>query len=229
MYNYALTEQQVVNHWKFTWLPAAIDEQPVEASGIEGHSITLTAKASGYPNTRQWFKNGTALAAADNPDGTPHFPQGVTSPTLVISQVTPTDAGQYHLVIANPLGNQTTAGVRVSVSNDTTPPTMTSVSALPTPKAAGGKPYLVKVIFSKRMQTARPIASRCGLARFQPVLSQRACDQRLAHQLRYQHLHRWRSRRRRRLRRPGLQPRRQLVRVDHAQGIRSLHVLHRQR
>ncbi len=153
-YNYALTEQQVVNHWKFTWLPAAIDEQPVETSGLEGHTITLTAKASGYPNTYQWFKNGTALAAANNPDGTPHFPQGVTSPTLVISQVTPADAGLYHLVITNPLGNQTTADVQVSVSTDTTPPTIASVSALPTPKAAGGKPYLVKVIFSKRMQTA---------------------------------------------------------------------------
>lgn len=153
-YNYALTEQQVVNHWKFTWEPAVVDQQPVDVSETEGNAVTLTVKASGYPNTYQWFKNGTALVAADNPDGTPHYPQGVTSETLVIAQATAADAGAYHVVITNPSGSQTSADARVTVANDTTPPTIALVEALSTPSPNGGKPYLVKVVFSKRMNTA---------------------------------------------------------------------------
>jgi hypothetical protein len=153
-YNYALSPDQILNHFKIQWVASQVVQQPVGVTNIEGATITISAVVSGLPNTYQWVKDGVPLATADNPDGTAHYPQGVTSDTLDIAQLMPADAGLYHLVVSNPLGGSTTADARVAVTKDTAPPTVASVTALPTPNPIGGKPYLVKVLFSKRMDTA---------------------------------------------------------------------------
>lgn len=160
-YNYALTPAQILNHFKIQWYASQIVTPPAPAASVEGNTITLTAQTIGLPNTYQWFKNGVALEASNNADGTAHYPQGVTGTTLVISQALPSDAGQYHLVVSNPLGGSTSAAVAVSVAPDLTLPEVTSVTALGTPSPTTGKPYLVRVDFSKRMDstTAKAIGN----------------------------------------------------------------------
>lgn len=156
VYDYALTPEQITSHWSFIWTPSAIVTQPTDVSAVEGSTVTLTASASGYPNTYQWYKGAAALADVNNPDGTAHYSGGVASPTLTITQATPSDAGLYHLLVTNPRGNSTSADARVTVTKDTAPPTIVSVTALSTPKPdapMAGMPYLVKVLFSKRMDT----------------------------------------------------------------------------
>jgi len=151
-YDYALSGDRVTNHWSFSWVPAAITQNPTMTNGAEGNSITLTAAASGYPNTYQWFKGGVALVGTvTNFDGSLKYPQGVTSTTLVISQATPADAAQYYMQVTNPLGNVPSGNASVAVSLDTTKPTVLSATALGTPNADGTAPNLVKVVFSKRI------------------------------------------------------------------------------
>jgi hypothetical protein len=152
-YNYALTPAQILEHYKIQWYASQITQQPVGVNAVEGSDVTLTATAVGLPNTYQWYKNGVALALADNADGTAHYPQGVTGASLVISQTTPSDSGNYRLEVTNPLGNSTSADAPVVITKDTAPPAIASVTALGAPSATTGKPYLVKVLFSKRLDT----------------------------------------------------------------------------
>ena len=155
-YDYALSPAQVTNHWSFSWLASAITQNPVGVTNTEGSTISLTFGASGYPNTYQWYMGGTALnAATTNPDGTLKYPNGVTGTTLTIAETVPADSGLYHAVVINALGGSTSQNANVQILPDTTPPTVLSVAALPTPNAppnpSGPSPYLVKVRFSKRI------------------------------------------------------------------------------
>ena len=155
-YGYALSENQVSNHWASLFARAIITTQPVGVTNIEGSTITLTAAATGYVNTYQWFKDGSQLGDAQNYDLTQHYPQGVVSPTLVIAQTLPSDSGSYQLVVSNPVRGTNTIPVNVLITNDLTPPLVTSVQALGTPNAPpnpppGPSPYLVRVSFSKRI------------------------------------------------------------------------------
>lgn len=153
-YNYALTPQQITNHWQFNWSAATITQQPVGVATNEWATITLTGAASGLPNTYQWTKNGTPLVAVNNPDGSAHYPDGVASTTLTIAQVHPADAGQYRLVANNPVGSATSDPATVSVTSDTTPPDVTFAAGLGTPDPYGTKtPFLVKVSFTERIDT----------------------------------------------------------------------------
>jgi hypothetical protein len=128
-YSYALTSDQINHHFSIAWVAAAITLQPAASTGTEAGDLTLTATASGYPNQYQWYKDGVALdPAAKNADNSNHYPQGVTSANLVISQLTTADAGQYHLVVTNPLGDKTTSDAAVTVTPDTTPPTVAYVT-----------------------------------------------------------------------------------------------------
>jgi hypothetical protein len=160
-YGYALSGVQVSNHWATLLQPSAITQQPVGVTNVEGSTITLTATASGYVNTYQWQKNGVNLDAAPNSDGTDHFPGGVTGTTLTIAQTTPSDSGNYRLVVANKLGGSSSTAAKVVITADTNAPTVDSVTALGTASDTGGKPYLVKVVFSKRvdLDTAQTIAN----------------------------------------------------------------------
>jgi hypothetical protein len=161
IYSHALTTTEISNHWSIKFQPAAMTTQPVGVTTNEGSTVTLTAVASGFPNTYQWYCGSTPLDGAQpNSDTTAHYPQGVTSPTLVISQVLPGayptgDAGQYHVVVSNPLGGATSGNANVQITADFTPPAVTLVQALGTPHAspdaAAPAPYLVKVLFNKRI------------------------------------------------------------------------------
>jgi len=154
-YNYALTPTQITNHWSFGWVPAHVTQSPAGVTNVEGSTITLTPVVTGVPNTYQWYNGATALADSLNADGTAHYPNGVTSLSLVIAQAIPADSGQYHLVVSNPVGGATTTPATVVITADTTPPVVTFVQALGTPNAppntAGPTPYLVKALFNKRI------------------------------------------------------------------------------
>jgi hypothetical protein len=150
-YNYALTPRQITNHWSFGWVASHVVSSPAGVTNTEGSTITLTPIVTGIPNTYQWYKNGVALSSTLNFDQTPHYPQDVTNITLVISEAVPTDSGQYHLVISNPLGESTTVDAKVLITADTNPPAITYVAAPGTPSANAPTPYLVKVAFDKRV------------------------------------------------------------------------------
>ena len=129
-YQSTLTPDQIRQHWSASWVNPVINQQPpVVLNPTEAGTITITANVTGYPNTYQWFKDGVALELVNNPDGTPHYPQGVTSPTLVIAQSTLEDSGSYHLEITHPVQNLTSGSVAVTVSADTTSPTVQYVTA----------------------------------------------------------------------------------------------------
>ena len=161
IYDYALSRTQVTNHWSYLWVAAAITQNPGGVTNAEGSTVTLTATASGLPNTYQWFKDGTPLTAANNFDGTAHYPavitggipvQGVTGPTLVIAEAVPADSGLYHLVVSNPVGGSQTIDAQVLITADTNPPVVRSVQGLGTPNMYGGPtPFVVKVVFDKRI------------------------------------------------------------------------------
>ena len=145
-YNYALTQAQIEKHFSVAYFPSTITSQPAPVpAGLETETITLAAGVTGFPNTYQWFKDGSPLSAdAVNEDGSPKYPGGVTGPTLAISQSLPGDTGQYRLVVSNPLGDSQTEPVAVTVSLDTTPPTIAYVTASSTPNR-------VRIGFNKPM------------------------------------------------------------------------------
>ncbi len=69
-YNYALTPTQVTNHWSYAWVPAHVTQSPAGVTNVEWSDITLTATATGTPNTYQWYKGSTPLVDSLNTDGT---------------------------------------------------------------------------------------------------------------------------------------------------------------
>lgn len=128
-YNHALTPEQIRDHWKFSWVAPAINGQPATTlKGTEAKTITLSTQVIGYPNTYQWFKDGEALVARNNPDGSAHF-TGINSPTLVITQSTPDDAGSYQLQVTNPLNLISTVPTDLTIDLDTTSPQIANVTA----------------------------------------------------------------------------------------------------
>ena len=180
VYDYPLTISDITNHLSQIWAPASFTLNPVNASGAEGFttSVTLTAKAIGIPNSYVWVKDGVELTPVNNFDGTAHYPvintvagdqQGTFSPKLVINQLRPSDAGSYWLRVYNPM-NTNTAGVTnsvaatVTITADATFPALTDVGARGTmvsgpvideATSSSGNPtpaplFLVQVKFSKR-------------------------------------------------------------------------------
>ncbi len=129
-YNHVLTPEQIEKHWSVSWTNAQVITQPTNVPhALEATTITLFANVAGYPNTYQWYKDLAPLVPFSNPDGTPHYPQGVTSSNLVISQVVPSDAGIYQLVISNRLGDLQTVEVTVAVDLDLSPPAVSFATA----------------------------------------------------------------------------------------------------
>ena len=148
-YNYALSATQISNHWSSAYAPAAITMQPVGVTNNELSTVTLTAKASGLPNTYQWYRNGVALDPAKTSfDGTVHYPGGVTSKTLTIAKPTTADAGQYHMAVINAFGNAQTIDVTVALTIiDTTPPNVVSAASMG--NTSGGGAQTVDIQFDK--------------------------------------------------------------------------------
>jgi len=152
IYNYAFTTDQISNHWSIKFQKSAIVTQPVGVTNVEWSTVTLTAAASGFPNTYQWYIGSSPLVSSNNLDGTAHYSPDVTSTSLTIVQAHPADSGLYHLVVGNPLGGATTVNAKVLITADTNRPVVTLVEALGTPNTAGGPtPYLVRVGFNKRI------------------------------------------------------------------------------
>jgi hypothetical protein len=158
-YDYALSYAQITNHWSAAWLPATVVTPP-GVTNVEDSTITLSPTVTGLPNTYQWFFNGTALnGAAQNSDGTLHYPNGVNSSSLTITQTKPTaDSGVYVLAITNTVANAVSGNINVDIVPNTNPPTIVSVTGLATPNTAGGPsgtiPFVVKVVFSGRISPA---------------------------------------------------------------------------
>lgn len=150
-YNYALSALQISNHYSVSYQAASIVTQPVGVTNVEGSTITVSVVAAGLPNSYQWVKDGSNLSDVNNFDGTRHYPNGVTNASLTIAQTVPADSGQYHVVISNPLGGATSANATVRILADTNPPVVTAAIALGTPNASGPTPYLLKVLFNKRI------------------------------------------------------------------------------
>ncbi|HEX5221599.1 MAG TPA: LamG-like jellyroll fold domain-containing protein [Verrucomicrobiae bacterium] len=148
-YNYALSEDRISNHWSFIWTAANITTEPVGVTTNEWATVTLSATATGIPNTYQWQKDGGDLSDFSNPDGTPHYPNGVNGLNLVIFPAHPADSGVYRLVVSNPVGGDTSVNANVVINPDTIRPTIASVTALPTIGLSGTNPYIVKVTFSE--------------------------------------------------------------------------------
>ncbi len=150
IYNYALTTAQISNHWSIKFQPAAIVTPPAGVTTNEWANISLSAQASGFPNTYKWQKGGVDLVETSNPDGTAHYPNGVTNTTLVIAQAHPADGGQYRMVVSNPLGGATTANASVVVTADTSKLAVAKFEILGTPNPSGPTPFVAKVIFNKK-------------------------------------------------------------------------------
>ena len=157
-YNYALSADQISNHWTSAYFASSISAQPHGVTNSEFSTVTLSPVINGLPNSYQWYQGTTPLVAGNNPDGTPHYPNGVNAMTLTIAEAHPADSGQYSVVVSNPLGGLTSSNATVLITADTNRPAVTAVTALGTPPAAGGPgpntPYLVKVAFNKRIDPA---------------------------------------------------------------------------
>ncbi len=141
-------------------VPAAVTTAlPASVTVIEGQTLSLTSAFSGSPNTYTWSLAGTPLDGTTlNVDNSVHYPatvvQGVSTPNLVVTPVAVADSGTYSLTVTNPLSGTHTYNVSVTVLPDTNKPTVVSVTALGTPNTAGAaNPYLVKVLFSKHIDT----------------------------------------------------------------------------
>lgn len=72
-----------------------VGSQPQNQTVLAGSPVTMSIASSGaLPLTFQWYFNNAAIP-------------GATDPILVLPAVSSTDAGQYHVVIANALGSAT--------------------------------------------------------------------------------------------------------------------------
>jgi alpha-tubulin suppressor-like RCC1 family protein len=87
----------------------AISQQPVSQIAIAGSNTAFTVTATGSQLlSYAWYFNGTPL-----PDGSRIT--GSASPALSISNVQPSDAGNYFLVVTNPVGSVTSSVAQVTV------------------------------------------------------------------------------------------------------------------
>jgi uncharacterized delta-60 repeat protein len=94
-------------------LPPSINLQPLSQSLTAGDSLTLSVSANGtVPMAFQWKRDGNPLTNGGTVTG-------ATSSTLVLSDVTESQAGSYTVEISNPSGLRTSDPAVVTVA---TPP-----------------------------------------------------------------------------------------------------------
>jgi hypothetical protein len=83
---------------------AAISTQPISQTVNAGATATLTVAANGTaPLSYQWRKNGASIS-------------GATSGALTLTNVQPTDAGSYAVVVGNVAGNTTSNAATLTVN-----------------------------------------------------------------------------------------------------------------
>lgn len=87
--------------------PPRLVAQPTDTVAFTGETVTLTVVADGSaPLSYQWQLNGQPLAA------------GGTSNSLVLSNLTVSQGGQYRAVVSNSVGTTNTAPVTLTVLED---------------------------------------------------------------------------------------------------------------
>ena len=97
---------------------ALITSQPVSQTVAAATSVQFSVTAGGTPApTYQWYFNGTAIG-------------GATGSTFSLSNVRTSDAGDYTVVVTNPVGSVTSSKATLTVTAAPTPP--------PTTPAGGG-------------------------------------------------------------------------------------------
>ncbi len=94
--------------------PAVIVSHPASAATCWGATITLAAQASGTgPFTYRWRRNGADLADGSTASGSILW--GATASTLILAHATPTDSGDYDVVISNICSAATSDAAPVTV------------------------------------------------------------------------------------------------------------------
>ncbi|AWI08751.1 pectinesterase family protein [Ereboglobus luteus] len=89
----------------------AITAQPVSQITDAGDSVTLSVDATGGALAYQWYKDGVAIP-------------GANGATLTIDNPQSSDAGSYHVVITNNLGEATSDSVTLTVEGATAAPAL---------------------------------------------------------------------------------------------------------
>jgi sugar lactone lactonase YvrE len=90
--------------------PPVISTQPASQAATVGSGVQFTVAAGGAPApTYQWSFNGKTL-------------DGATSSTLNLVAARASDAGDYTVVVANPIGSITSAKATLTVTASSTPP-----------------------------------------------------------------------------------------------------------
>ena len=111
-------------------------QQPANASIIEGNLATFAVRIThSFGATFQWQRNGTNIP-------------GATSTNYTISPVTLTDSGStFRCVATNPYGSTNSTTALLTVTADTTPPTISSVGNL-------GDNDVITVVFSEPVEAS---------------------------------------------------------------------------
>lgn len=103
VYPYALSAQQVLNHYDAAEVPATVIRQPTNAVASYGGSAMFSISADGtLPIGYQWWDQN-----ANSPLN------GATSPTLVLNDVTANDS--YYCVVTNAYGTNQSQAASLSV------------------------------------------------------------------------------------------------------------------
>jgi len=85
-------------------VPASISTQPATQTVTSGATATFTVVATGTaPLSHQWRKNGASIS-------------GATIGALTLTNVQPTDAGSYDVVVTNSVGNATSSSAILTVN-----------------------------------------------------------------------------------------------------------------
>ena len=128
-----------------------ITDQPRSQTAATGANISFTVTASGIPApTYQWYVNGNAI-------------NGATDTTLSLANVRSTDAGDYTVVVTNPLGTVTSSKTTLTVSAASAPAPTPSPTPAPSGNSGGGSigawfGLALLTLFSAR----RWMAAHCG-------------------------------------------------------------------
>jgi uncharacterized repeat protein (TIGR03803 family) len=92
-------------------VPLQITSQPLAQSAFMGANVTLSVAASGtMPLHYQWQKDGTSLHAGGNLSG-------FAARTLIITNVTPDNAGTYCVVVNNALGSVVSSNAILTITS----------------------------------------------------------------------------------------------------------------
>lgn len=104
-------------------LPPSITEQPRDQALPPGATALFSVRASGSPPlTFQWRQAGNALLSGARING-------ATSPNLAISNLGPSDLGDYDVIVSNPQGSVTSVVAKLSMATRAVRLTNVSVTA----------------------------------------------------------------------------------------------------